>query len=248
MKVTYIGHSGFLVETEIANLLFDYSEGMIPEVDSEKPMVVFVSHAHGDHYNPAIFALAKKYKNIQYFLSHDIRLTEEVAKEYKMTKSFILNKITAGVQPGIRRVIPLTGVKGNDYIIFETIKSTDQGVAFLLNVGGKRIYHAGDLNWWVWEEDSKQEFNNMSALFKRAIERINGREIYLAFAPLDPRQGKYYKHGIEYLLNATHVANVVPMHYWDKPEIMEQYEKERQTKGLETRVIKLTKEAAVVEV
>ena len=238
MKVTFIGHSGFLVETGIANLLFDYSEGEIPAVEGDVPFVVFVSHAHSDHYNPAIFALSKKYKNIQYFLSHDIRLSEDVAKEYKMTKSFILNKITS-VQPGTRRVIPLAGIGGNDYIILETIKSTDQGVAFLLNVAGKRIYHAGDLNWWVWEEDTKQQFNNMSALFKRAIERINGRDIYLAFAPLDPRQGKHYKLGIEYLLNATHVDHVVPMHFWGQPELIDKYEDERQTKELSTKVVKL---------
>ena len=53
MKVTYIGHSGFLVETEIVNLLFDYSEGEVPEVNKEMPLLVFVSHNHHDHYIPA---------------------------------------------------------------------------------------------------------------------------------------------------------------------------------------------------
>lgn len=246
MKVTYIGHSGFLVETEIANLLFDYYEGDIPEVDSEKPFIVFASHAHPDHYNTAIFALAKKYKNIQFFLSHDINLTEELAGEYKMTRSFILNRITS-VQAGTRRVIPLSDAGGSDYIILETIKSTDQGVAFLLNVGGKRIYHAGDLNCWVWEDDTKQQFNNMSALFKRAIEKLNGREIYLAFAPLDPRQGKYYKLGMEYLLNAAPIIYAVPMHFWGQPEIMDRYEEERQTKELATKIVKLRQNGENIE-
>lgn len=246
MKVTYIGHSGFMVETEIANLLFDYCEGVLPEVDCEKPFVVFVSHAHSDHYNPEIFALAKKYKNIQYVLSHDIRLTEELAKEYKMTRVFIMNRVIS-VQQGIRRVIPLSDAWGGDYIVMETIKSTDQGVAFLLNVGGKRIYHAGDLNCWVWEDDTKQEFNNMSALFKRAVERINGREIHLAFAPLDPRQGKYYKLGMEYLLNAAPITYAVPMHFWQQPEIMDRYEEERQTKDLATTIVKLRQGGDTIE-
>ena len=30
-------------------------------------------------------------------------------------------------------------------------KSTDQGVAFLASLEGRTIYHAGDLNNWVWE-------------------------------------------------------------------------------------------------
>ena len=46
MKVTYIGHSGFLLETEEINFLFDYSEGEIPILEKEKPLVVFVSHSH----------------------------------------------------------------------------------------------------------------------------------------------------------------------------------------------------------
>ncbi len=247
MKVHYIGHSGFLVETDIVNLLFDYYKGDIPEMNPEIPLVVFVSHKHPDHYNPAIFSLIKKYKNIQYFISNDIKLSDEVLKEYKLTQSVVNQKITE-VSPGLRRIISLSGKEGaKDYIIMETIKSTDQGLAFLLNVNGKRIYHAGDLNCWVWEDDSKQAFNNMSALFKRAIERLNGREIYLAFAPLDPRQGKFYKLSMDYLLNAVPVAHAVPMHLWGDFDLIDRYEAERQTKELPTKILKLTEEQPIVE-
>lgn len=247
MKVTYIGHSGFLVETGIANLLFDYSKGEIPSVNAELPFIVFVSHVHADHYNPGIFALARQYKNIQYFISNDVRITEEVSKEYKLTKSFLNHKVTM-VAPGLRRIISLSEEGGeSNYIIMETIKSTDQGLAFLLNVAGKRIYHAGDLNCWVWEDDTKQQFNNMSALFKRAIEKLNGREIYLAFAPLDPRQGKYYKRSMDYLLNAAPVTYAVPMHLWGEYDLVDRYEEERQTKGLATKIIKLSDVQRVVE-
>lgn len=247
MKVTYIGHSGFLVETDIANLLFDYSKGEIPAVDNELPLLVFVSHVHQDHYNPEIFALAKQYKNIQYFISNDIELSEEVIKKYKLSNSFINNRITI-VPAGLRRIIPLSEPAGeNSYIIMETIKSTDQGLAYLLNVNGKRIYHAGDLNCWVWEGQNKQQFNNMSALFKVALERLKSREIYLAFAPLDPRQGIYYKLSMDYLLNAVPVTYAVPMHLWEEYEYIDKYEEERQTKDLPTKIIKMTEEQNVVE-
>lgn len=240
MKVTYIGHSGFLVETGIANLLFDYSKGELPKVEPEKPFIVFVSHVHQDHYNPAIFALAKEYKNIQYFISNDIELSDEVIKEYKLSKAFINNKITM-IPAGLRRVIPLSETEGgNHYIIMETIKSTDQGLAFLLNVSGKRIYHAGDLNCWVWDGQNKQQFNNMKALFKNAIEKLNGREIHLAFAPLDPRQGKYYKMSMDYLLHAAPIAYAVPMHLWEQYEYVDKYMEERQTKELPTQILKFT--------
>lgn len=144
------------------------------------------------------------------------------------------------ISAGLRRVIPLKAVDGEShYIIMDTIRSTDQGVAFLLDVFGRNIYHAGDLNWWAMEGDTKQQLNNMGALFKTYMENLTDKNIFLAFAPLDPRQGKYYKLGIEYLLNAAHVAYVMPMHFWNQPEIMDQYEAERKTKALPTVVVKM---------
>ena len=106
MKVTYIGHSGFLVETGIVNLLFDYSEGEIPQVDPKIPFFVFVSHVHKDHYNPAVFALVKQYKDIRYFISKDVRISEDVTKEYKLTQVFI-NECITFVPAGLKRIIPL---------------------------------------------------------------------------------------------------------------------------------------------
>ena len=35
MKITYIHHSAFLVETESAYLLFDYFQGKLPEFSEE---------------------------------------------------------------------------------------------------------------------------------------------------------------------------------------------------------------------
>ncbi len=247
MKVTYIGHSGFLVETGIANLLFDYYKGTIPQMNNDFPVFVFISHKHGDHYNPDVFKLANQYSNIHYFISNDIELSEKIVNDYELTQEFIDDKVTI-IPPGLKRIV---SVGHNDdesnYFTLETIKSTDQGLAFLLNVEGKRIYHAGDLNSWVWEGDTKQQFNNMSALFKRAMEKIGGRDIYLAFAPLDPRQGQYYKLGMDYLLNAAPITYAVPMHMWGEYDLVDQYEEERLTKELPTKIIKLTNEKPVIE-
>ena len=49
MRITYIDHSGFLVETGTANFIFDYYKGEIPPLDVEIPLVVFASHKHPDH-------------------------------------------------------------------------------------------------------------------------------------------------------------------------------------------------------
>ena len=55
MKVTFIYHSAFLVELERCSLLFDWYGGDLPKIDRTKPLYVFASHHHGDHYSPEIF-------------------------------------------------------------------------------------------------------------------------------------------------------------------------------------------------
>ncbi len=38
-----------------------------------------------------------------------------------------------------------------------TLRSTDEGVAFVVHYAGKTIYHAGDLNWWHWKKGEPDE-------------------------------------------------------------------------------------------
>lgn len=46
MKITYINHSGFLVETENCYYVFDYYKGEMPRLDKSKEAIVFCSHFH----------------------------------------------------------------------------------------------------------------------------------------------------------------------------------------------------------
>ena len=77
MKVTFIEHSGFMVEMEQNVLLFDYYQGEIPSFDGSKTLYVFASHSHADHYDPAIWKLKEQYKDIHYILSDDIKDNED---------------------------------------------------------------------------------------------------------------------------------------------------------------------------
>ena len=54
IRATFLGHSGFLVELDNACLLFDWSEGALPPLP-QKPLLVFASHRHQDHFQPRIF-------------------------------------------------------------------------------------------------------------------------------------------------------------------------------------------------
>ena len=53
----------------------------------------------------------------------------------------------------------------NRALLLKTLKSTDEGVAFLLNYIGNTVYHAGDLNLWVWKEESREYNEDMEARF-----------------------------------------------------------------------------------
>lgn len=222
MEITYIGHSGFLIEWESCYWLFDYYKGDLPEMDTEKTIFVFASHKHEDHFNPEILKLYDKYQDTQYVLSSDIKILKE---------KFPGREISDAISDQIISVKPSSRYelfdKNNEIIILNTLKSTDCGVAFLLQYQGKTIYHAGDLNLWVWKEESKQYNNNMTAMFHKVMKDLKDIPIDIAFAPLDSRQEEWYYMGLEEFLNIAKVKYVFPMHFWDKPSIIGQFKRER---------------------
>jgi len=220
--------------------LFDYYKGELPELKEDKKLYVFVSHNHRDHFNPVIFQLYESHHDITYILSSDVKLKHKEFPEIGITKEKIdemMNKIIF-VKPSTR--YELNDNEGNR-IILQTLKSTDCGVAFLLSYNGKSTYHAGDLNLWLWEGDSKQESNNMTANFQREMEHLKEMEIDFAFVPLDPRQEKFYDQGMEYLLHTAKIKYVFPMHYWGKAEIIQQFKQSRTTDPY-TTIIDIDKE------
>jgi len=222
MKITYIGHSGFLIEWAASYWLFDYYKGIIPEMDSMKKVFVFASHHHKDHFNPEIFTLLDPYHDIQYVLSSDIKPAEDHFRKAGIPDA-AADRIVF-VEPSEEYVFYDAN---QDRIDLKTLKSTDCGVAFLLRYQEKTIYHAGDLNLWVWKEESKQNNNNMTALFNKEMSVLKDIPIDIAFAPLDPRQEEWYYMGMESLLNTAKVKYVFPMHFWRKASIIRQFKQER---------------------
>lgn len=216
-KITFIYHSGFAVETPECSLLFDYYRGMVPEFAKEKPLYVFSSHRHSDHFNFAVFELAEKYPNIKYLLSNDIG--KKYKKKYLLEKKKLSEEICQKI----------TWMKeqecwSDERIEVRTILSTDIGVAFLVREKktGKLIYHAGDLNWWTWEGETEEEYQGMSAKFHSAIADIKSLvkdpafsehgAVECAFLPLDPRQKEKYALGFDYFMRNVPVKYAFPMH------------------------------------
>ena len=211
MKIQYIHHSSFLVETGSCYYLFDYETGELPQMDQGKPILVLSSHGHHDHYNPEIFSILNSLgmKNIYAVLANDIKIVAD---------------------SNVLRVAP-----GKEYSLWQgqkltTLKSTDMGVAFLIEDQGELIYHAGDLNDWVWEEESISYNEQMTVDYRKQIDLLSGKlagqEIDAAFVVLDPRQEKDYNRGMCYFLEHILAKKVYPMHYWGKSDIMDTFMKE----------------------
>lgn len=199
MKITFIDHSGFSVELKHTILIFDYSKGIIPEYPDDKKIFVFVSHSHGDHYNPEIWKLREKYSEVVYILSDDIS-TKEKAIFMHPYETRDLGEVQV-----------------------ETLKSNDLGVAFFVKAEGKTIYHAGDLNWWHWNGEPEADNLYYKKTFQEEIKCLKGKQIDLAFMLLDPRQEDKYCWGMNYFLEQVHPRYVFPMHCFGSYKINGHY-------------------------
>lgn len=226
MKITYLKHSGYVVEDAGRAMVFDYYEGNLPDFLEAVKLYVFVSHVHYDHFNPQIFQWKDQYPDIQYILSNDI---EE--KGFKESCTF--------VGPG--QEVVLDGIK------IRTLRSTDEGVAFLVQAGERRIYHAGDLNWWHWEEESDEYNEMMRRGFQYEIGRIEGESIDVAFLPLDPRQEEQYAWGFDYFMRHTRTGCAFPMHLWGKYETCDRLAADSISEPYRDRVMRVRNQQQVFE-
>lgn len=96
----------------------------------------------------------------------------------------------------------------------QTLKSTDAGVAFLVECEGRIIYHAGDLNWWHWEGEPDAYNEHMKTAYLKEIEKLKDTPIDVAFVPVDPRLGEQYYYGIDGFAKRVDAKALIPMHCW----------------------------------
>jgi L-ascorbate metabolism protein UlaG (beta-lactamase superfamily) len=220
-EIWYLGHSGFAVGIEDTLLVFDYylddsqgqprclATGVIePAEIRDKKVLVFSSHRHPDHFNPVILSWREHIPHIQYFFSWDI------PKKFHHLWIHFMKPYETYEEDGLS---------------IKTFKSTDEGVAFLIAIKGMTLYHAGDLNWWHWEEEDKAWNNNMAARFKHEVELIKVHPIDVAILTTDPRQEEAELWGAKYFLSQVKVGTAFPMHFTDDPSIMKRIEAQKKT-------------------
>jgi L-ascorbate metabolism protein UlaG (beta-lactamase superfamily) len=131
--IWYLGHSGWAIKTRENLLVFDWFQRdrlpggpglcngniLTAELAGEN-VTVFVSHEHGDHFDPGIFEWREDIPGITYVMG----CHAEEAPPYEFV--------------GPRDDRTINGMR------VRTIESNDTGVGFLIEVDGVVIYHAGD--------------------------------------------------------------------------------------------------------
>lgn len=220
MLVTHFYHSGNLVELEHHSLLFDYYQGEL-HLNKEKPLYVFVSHRHYDHYNPAIFKI--DHPHITYILSSDLR------HKYDGHYVNVHHHYTF------------------DDIQVDTLLSTDEGCAFIVKVEDKTIYFAGDLNWWHWNEEPDQDNEFQKVTYQKEIDSIK-QPLDLAFVVVDKRQEEHYLLGLQYFLNHVQAKYIMPIHYFGDYSITQQLQKEKLDNTYQAHIIPIKHQDETFEI
>ena len=209
--ITHYYHSGFSVANGDTLLVFDYwrgEEGELTEALQISPdalrsfahVVVFISHEHVDHLDPIVFTW-KDLTNVSYIVSSDMPVG------------------TRG-----KRMAPgdlFKPVEGVEVLAYD---STDLGVSFLVDFQGLRLFHAGDLNFWHWREESTmREIEEADAEFRKAVAPLKGVQIDVAFFPVDPRQGTLFEAGANYFILCVKPRILIPMHYFHRADVALEY-------------------------
>lgn len=214
--VTYIKHAGFLVETDHCILLFDYSTGRIPPVPAGKSLYIFISHCAADHFNQNIFHLSNKTQDIRFFVP-------AASANSKRRLMFFFDHVIEKASREKLKFVEPDKMYHNKGISIKTLPSTDadHGVAYLVQVDGYNIYHAGHLHMWSWPLEHEQTNKRAEIAYTKQIAKLRGIHIHTAFLLLDPRQETMYADGLDYFMKHVEVDNVYPMHFKNQGEIID---------------------------
>ncbi len=210
MKLIYIYHSGYVIEGDGFAILIDYykdsgttpGHGYVHEHLLQRPgrLYVLSSHFHPDHFNPEVLAWKEQKADIRYIFSKDI-----------------LKRRRAKADDG------LWLRKGDEYadehIRIRAFGSTDVGISFLIEAGGKRIFHAGDLNNWHWKDESTlQEAAAAEKAWLHELEDVARAALALdvAMFPVDSHMGSDFARGAEQFVDRIRVTLFAPMHFGER--------------------------------
>lgn len=203
MKLTYLFHSGFLLEADGFAVVFDYyrgGEAILDEVLRRGELLyVLVSHEHRDHYNPEILTWSRLNSRICYLFPREMDSRSELVH---LPNAAFLSRGESFADERVR---------------VTAFGSTDLGASFEVETGGRVIFHAGDLNNWHWtDESTEEEVREAEAAYRAELDYL-GQTVArfdVAMFPVDARLGSDYMRGARQFVERFEVGLFVPMHFY----------------------------------
>ena len=249
LRVTFIHHSAFMVETDQRTLVFDYFpakefpeyefHGKKPVFSAGKPIYVFASHSHRDHFSREVLTWGLEREDITYVFSRDIKVSRF---------SLVKDGIDPAIRKRIRFMTPVSDLE-LDGMQIHTLRSTEVGVAFYIECDGYHIYHAGDLNEWNVSGQGGSLFTEIyTGGYEKEIRYLKDRHIDLAFVVLDPRLQKGYMKGMDYFLNHVQADLVFPMHCFEQFDLIEKYKKRPQVTAFKDKIVDIERDNVIFEI
>ena len=229
VEIKYVWHDCFIVVTDTCSMVFDYwceapredsadgpdcradMPGAIAVLDRSRPLYVFVSHSHKDHYNPAIFAWAQTFDKIRYIVSNDVY--RRMRHVISATSVYNGPKVEASKVTAMRA----GDVFDDGCVRVRAFPSTDIGNSYAVSAAGRDFFHAGDLNAWIWKDESaEEEIRKAVGDFEACLHSMHDsgiRRFDYAFFPVDSRIGTDYFTGASMFVREFDVARFFPMHF-----------------------------------
>ncbi len=186
-SVKWLGHASFQIKADGKNIYIDPYEGEY----TDKADIVMVTHSHHDHCDPSKIRKVRK-EDTLIIAPEDC--ASKIGGRIKTLKSG--EKITLGN-------LTLEAVEAYNYKRFRSpgnpFHPKGLGVGYLITIGNKAIYHAGDTD------------------FIPEMKQLNN--IYLALLPSGDTYTMDNEEAAEAALTISPEV-VIPMHRWDtNPEV-----------------------------
>lgn len=219
MIITYVYHSCAAIEFKDFSVIIDYYKDAFEEdtgwvhdylLKKETPLYVLCTHSHQDHLNMEVLTWDKEKPNITYIFSNEIK--ETLADEQLEDEKIHYLKKLESYQ--------------DDTISVKAFGSTDAGGSFYIEHKEAKIFHAGDLNNWHWNEEvSKEEALLFENHYICELELLSEevKEVDVAMFPLDPRLGKDFMRGGKQFIMKVKTANFLPLHFGDNYERIKEF-------------------------
>lgn len=215
IEVIYVHHDCFLIRTPKVQILTDWytdcGESVFDSVDPDVPIYFLVSHHHKDHFSPRIFGLGSRFPMSRYIISKD---TARAARHYFAAGSSYRGPLRA--EPDRVTVLSPGECAELDGLTVRAFGSTDTGNSYLIETDGRRLFHAGDLNAWIWRDESTdEEVRDATETYLAIVDEIAtvAPRIDLVMFPVDARLGTDYPYGARLFVRRIDVGLFLPMHF-----------------------------------